>query len=58
MTNGSVYDIIYGLPTSGEANPKGTAKKLQKSFKNHLTNEIECDIITRLSTKADKRIAH
>ena len=30
LTNGSVCDIIYGLPTSGEANPKGAAKNFKK----------------------------
>ena len=36
LTNGSVCDIIYRLPTSGEANLKGTAKKTSKKFKKPL----------------------
>ena len=55
LTNGSVYDIIYRLPTSGEANSKGTAKKLQKSLKNLLTKASGCDIINKLLTNG-KRI--
>ena len=55
MTNGSVCDIIYRLPTSGEANPKGTAKNFKKSLKNLLTKASGCDIINKLLTNS-KRI--
>ncbi len=54
LTNGNVYDIIYRLPTSGEANPKGTAKKLQKSLKNLLTKPSGCDIINKLLTNSER----
>ena len=36
LTKASVCDILYKLPINGVANPKGTAKKLQKKFKKPL----------------------
>ena len=54
LTNASDCDIIYRLPTSGRAEPKGTAKKLKKSLKNLLTNGSECDIINKLLTSSER----
>ena len=55
LTKASGCDIMYRLPTSGVANPKGTVKKLQKSSKNLLTKASGCDIINKLLTNS-KRI--
>ena len=55
LTNASVCDILYRLPTSGVRIRKEPRKKLQKSSKNLLTKASGCDIINKLLTNS-KRI--